>query len=338
MKTQDFSFKLPEELIAQEPPAERGLSRLMTLDRRSGAYAHRMVRELPGLIEPGAVMVFNDSKVRRARLFAQGSGGGKVEILLLRRLGDRLWAALTTRMAKQTPGKTLSLPEGLSAEVVEARPDERVLRFSFEIDDGYLERNGHLPLPPYIKREDKPADAERYQTVYAREPGSAAAPTAGLHFTPAILEALKAKGVELCFLTLHVGLGTFMPVRAENIEEHRMHEEDFTIPPETALAVNAARAEGRPVIAVGTTSVRSLESAWDGKEVKAGLSSTSIFMYPGYEFKTVDGLFTNFHTPESTLLMLVSAFAGRDHILAAYEAAVAERYRFFSYGDAMLIR
>lgn len=338
MKTQDFSFKLPEELIAQEPPAERGLSRLMTLDRRSGDYAHRMVRELPDIIEPGAVMVFNDSKVRRARLFAQGSGGGKVEILLLRRLGDRLWASLTTRMAKQTPGKTLSLPEGLSAEVVEARPDERVLRFSFEIDDGYLERNGHLPLPPYIKREDKPADAERYQTVYAREPGSAAAPTAGLHFTPAILEALKAKGVELRFLTLHVGLGTFMPVRAENIEEHRMHEEDFTIPPETAQAVNAARAEGRPVIAVGTTSVRSLESAWDGKEVKAGLSSTSIFMYPGYEFKTVDGLFTNFHTPESTLLMLVSAFAGRGHILAAYEAAVAERYRFFSYGDAMLIR
>lgn len=338
MKTQDFSFKLPEELIAQEPPVERGLSRLMTLDRRSGAYAHRMVRELPDIVEPGTVMVFNDSKVRRARLFAQGSGGGKVEVLLLRRLGDRLWAALTTRMAKQTPGKTLSLPEGLAAEVVEARPDERVLRFSFEIDDGYLERNGHLPLPPYIKREDKPADAERYQTVYAREPGSAAAPTAGLHFTPAILEALKAKGVELRFLTLHVGLGTFMPVRAENIEEHRMHEEDFTIPPETAQAVNAARAAGRPVIAVGTTSVRSLESAWDGKEVRAGLASTSIFMYPGYEFKTVDGLFTNFHTPESTLLMLVSAFAGRGHILAAYEAAVAERYRFFSYGDAMLIR
>jgi len=338
MLTTDFSFNIPEELIAQQPAAERGSSRLLVLDRRNGAMTHATVRDIVSFIPSGAVMVFNDSRVRRARLFATSAGGGKVEVLLLRREGEGLWAALTTRMAKLTPGKRVTLPEGIEAEVVEARPDERVFRFSRDIDDGYLERNGHLPLPPYIRREDAPADADRYQTVYARERGSAAAPTAGLHFTPEILDGLRSAGVELRFVTLHVGLGTFLPVRAESIEEHHMHLEEYTVPPETALAVNTARREGRPVIAVGTTSVRTLESAWTDEGIMPGAGATSIFIYPGYSFKAIDAMFTNFHTPESTLLMLVSAFAGRERILAAYEQAVRERYRFFSYGDAMLIR
>jgi len=241
-------------------------------------------------------------------------------------------------MAKLLPGKRLSLPEGMEAEVVEARPDERLLRFSPELDDDYLERNGHLPLPPYIRRGDAPADAERYQTVYARERGSAAAPTAGLHFTPGILDGLRAAGVETRFVTLHVGLGTFLPVRAESIEDHRMHYEEYTVPEETAAAVNAAKREGRPVVAVGTTSVRTLESAWTDAGLASGSGATNIFIYPGCSFRAVDMMFTNFHTPESTLLMLVSAFAGRERVLAAYEEAVRLRYRFFSYGDAMLIR
>lgn len=338
MLTTDFSFNLPEELIAQHPAAERGSSRLLVLDRQSGAVSHSSVRELTSFVPAGTVMVFNDSRVRRARLFATTAGGGKVEVLLLRREGDLLWAALTTRMAKLMPGKRVTLPDGIEAEVIEARPDERLFRFSREIDDDYLERNGHLPLPPYIRRADVPADAERYQTVYAREHGSAAAPTAGLHFTPGILDDLRLAGVDIRFVTLHVGLGTFLPVRAGSIEDHRMHFEEYTVPDETANAVNTAKRDGRPVLAVGTTSVRTLESAWTTDGLKSGSGATNIFMYPGYAFKVVDAMFTNFHTPESTLLMLVSAFAGRERILAAYQEAVRERYRFFSYGDAMLIR
>jgi len=338
MLTTDFSFSLPEELIAQQPAAERGTSRLLVLDRQSGAVSHSIVRELASFVPAGAVMVFNDSRVRRARLFATSSSGGKVEVLLLRREGDALWAALTTKMAKLVPGKHVTLPDGIEAEVIEARPDERLFRFSREIDDDYLERNGHLPLPPYIRRADAPADAERYQTVYAREHGSAAAPTAGLHFTQEILDTLRAAGVDIRFVTLHVGLGTFLPVRAESIEEHCMHFEEYTVPEETANAVNAAKRDGRPVLAVGTTSVRTLESAWTSYGLESGSGATNIFIYPGYSFKVVDMMFTNFHTPESTLLMLVSAFAGRERILAAYEEAVRARYRFFSYGDAMLIR
>ncbi|MCP5453929.1 MAG: tRNA preQ1(34) S-adenosylmethionine ribosyltransferase-isomerase QueA [Spirochaetaceae bacterium] len=338
MRTTDFSFRLPEELIAQTPSERRGESRLLVLDRGSGGLTHSAVRDIAEFVPSGAVMVFNDSRVRRARLYAETPAGGKVELLLLRREGPALWAALTTRMAKLTPGKRLELPDGVEAEVVEARPDERVFRFSREIDDDYLERNGHLPLPPYIRREDMPADAERYQTVYAREHGSSAAPTAGLHFTREILAGLDAAGVELRFVTLHVGLGTFLPVRAEEIEDHRMHREEYSIPAATADAVNAAKREGRPVVAVGTTSVRTLESAWTDDGLPAASGSTNIFIYPGYRFKAVDMMFTNFHTPESTLLMLVSAFAGRERVLAAYEEAVRERYRFFSYGDAMLIR
>ncbi|HAW85073.1 MAG: tRNA preQ1(34) S-adenosylmethionine ribosyltransferase-isomerase QueA [Spirochaetes bacterium GWD1_61_31] len=344
MKLSDFRFDLPEELIAQEPPTERGASRLLVLDRAGDAYHHATVARLAEFLPAGTVMVFNDSKVRRARLFASSERGGRVEVLLLRPEVDGLWSVLTSRLAKQTVGKVLHLPEGLELEIVAARPDERLVRFSRPIDDAYLERHGHLPLPPYIRRADRPADAERYQTVYARATGSAAAPTAGLHFTPQLLASLDAVGIERHFVTLHVGLGTFMPVRTDNILEHRMHEEQYSISPEAAAAVNQARAEGRPVLAVGTTSLRTLESAWvddadgPGGAVRSGDGSTRIFMYPGYRIKSADLLFTNFHTPESTLLMLVSAFAGRERILEAYRLAVAERYRFFSYGDAMLIK
>jgi S-adenosylmethionine:tRNA ribosyltransferase-isomerase len=338
MKTTDFHFNLPAELIAQHPSEERGTSRLLVMDRSSGATEHTMVSELGRFVPEGAVMVFNDSKVRRARLYATSSGGGKVELLLLRREGPALWAAMTSRMAKQTTGKVLYLPEGLEAEVLEVRDDERLFRFSSDFDEDYLERNGHLPLPPYIRRSDDLEDSERYQTVYAKACGSAAAPTAGLHFTPALLDSLRSRGIDLAFVTLHVGLGTFMPVRSESLEDHRMHEESFTISADTAAAVTRAKAEGRPIVAVGTTSVRTLESAWNEDHLPACSGETSIFIYPGYRFKAVDAMFTNFHTPESTLLMLVSAFAGKSHIFAAYAEAVEQRYRFFSYGDAMFIR
>lgn len=339
MLTTDFSFNLPEELIAQEPADERGSSRLLVLDRATGEIRHSRVRDIASFIPPGSVMVFNDSRVRRARLFGTLDSGGKVELVLLRREGEHLWAALTSRMAKLKPGRTVMLPDGLVATVVQERPDERLLEFSDGLDDAYLERNGHLPLPPYIRRPDSAADTERYQTVYARVQGSAAAPTAGLHFTDEILDSLKTAGVDIRFVTLHVGLGTFLPVRTDHIEEHRMHHEEYTVPSETAEAVNTARREGRPVVAVGTTSVRTLESAWvDGDGLRAGSGSTDIFMYPGYRFRVVDAMFTNFHTPESTLLMLVSAFAGRQRIMDAYGEAIAMRYRFFSYGDAMLIK
>ncbi|MFH2116278.1 MAG: tRNA preQ1(34) S-adenosylmethionine ribosyltransferase-isomerase QueA [Spirochaetota bacterium] len=338
MNTTDFHFNLPEDLIAQHPATERGASRLLVMGRSTGVIKHTMVSELGRFMPEGAVMVFNDSKVRRARLFATSAGGGKVELLLLRRESPSLWAAMTSRMAKQTPGKILSLPEGLEAEVVELRDDERLVRFSADYDEAYLERNGHLPLPPYIHREDDQDDSERYQTIYAKTCGSAAAPTAGLHFTPALMDDLRTRGIDQVFVTLHVGLGTFMPVRSKSLEGHRMHEESFTISAQTAAAVTRAKAEGRPVVAVGTTSVRTLESAWKEDHLPACSSETSIFIYPGYHFKVVDAMFTNFHTPESTLLMLVSAFAGRERILAAYAEAVEKRYRFFSYGDAMFIR
>jgi len=337
MTLKDFHFELPEELIAQEPPLERGSSRLFVLDRNNGNI-HSSVKDLAAFIPEGSVMVFNDSKVRRARLFATTTHGGKVEILLLRPEADGLWAVMTSRMAKQQPGRVLLLPEGLEAEIVGVRPDERLLRFSRPLDDSYLERHGHLPLPPYIRRSDQPADAERYQTIYARQTGSAAAPTAGLHFTTQIIDTLKSKGIDIQFITLHVGLGTFMPVRTQNIKEHRMHEEQYVISNATAMAVNQAKAAKRPVIAVGTTSLRSLESSWKDGQLQAGEGSTDIFIYPGYQVQSADCLFTNFHTPESTLLMLVSAFASYDRIMAAYREAVEQRYRFFSYGDAMLIR
>jgi S-adenosylmethionine:tRNA ribosyltransferase-isomerase len=373
VKTEDFSFELPEELIAQYPPEHRGESRLLVLDRATGRREHVALRDIPNYVEPGTLMVFNDSRVRKARIYGEAEDtGAHVEFLLLRRRGLDCWEAAATKLRKQRPGRRYRFPEGVVGEIVEAAEElaaeaarasegqaaegpssraglaegdgTRLLRFTPAIDEDYLERCGHIPLPPYIKRDDAEADSERYQTVYASHTGSAAAPTAGLHFTDEILGALDARGVERAFVTLHVGLGTFLPVRSEEIEGHAMHVEEYTVPESTRTAVMRAKAEGRPVLAVGTTSVRTLESAWREDPrggpggPAAGPGSTRIFIYPGYRFKAVDKLFTNFHTPKSTLLMLVSAFAGRDLILETYAEAVRNRYRFFSYGDAMLIK
>lgn len=351
MLTNDFYFDLPEELIAQKPCPERGGDRLLTLDRKTGEYADHLFHEIPSLIESGTLMVFNDSRVRRARIYATvDSSGNRAEFLLvgLRTLTGKapgtVWKVMARNAKRQKPGRTYTFDDGTRAEILpEPELDStefRLLEFSRPIDDAWLERFGHLPLPPYIKRGDELADAERYQTVYSKNTGSVAAPTAGLHFTDGILSALDARGIERATVTLHVGLGTFLPVRSERVEDHAMHEESYSVPEETARKVALAKREGRPVLAVGTTSIRTLESAWDPESgaLRTGESSTSIFIYPGYRFNVVDEVFTNFHTPESTLLMLVSAFAGKDNIFAAYRHAIDERYRFFSYGDAMLIK
>lgn len=339
MRTTDFSFDLPEELIAQFPTSARGASRLLVLDRASRERTHRRVAEIADLVEPGTLMVFNDSRVRKARLYGKPlDADGEVEFLLLDRLSPGLWRAMAKKAKRQRTGRRYAFPEGVGAAVEAEEGEFRLLRFDADVGDDWLDRNGHIPLPPYIKRADELEDSERYQTIYARAVGSAAAPTAGLHFTSEIMGALRGKGVRTAFVTLHVGLGTFLPVRSDKIEEHRMHEESYTIGDEAAAEVEAAKREGRPVLAVGTTSVRTLESAWTDDGLKRGAGRTAIFIYPGYRFKVVDRLFTNFHTPESTLLMLVSAFAGKDLVMDSYAEAVRERYRFFSYGDAMYIR
>jgi len=353
MQTKDFHFDLPEELIAQQPSPQRGGDRLLLLNRATGRYDDRLFSDLAGLIEPGTLMVFNDSKVRRARIYATvEQSGNQAEFLLIaiaRVPGAEpgsVWKVMAKNAKRQKPGRAYAFPDGTKAEIIRD-PDGalegtefRLLKFERPIDDAWLEKNGHLPLPPYIRREDELADSDRYQTVYARKVGSVAAPTAGLHFTEETLAALDARGIERTTVTLHVGLGTFLPVRAERVEDHVMHEESYSVSEETAEKVSRAKREGRPVLAVGTTSIRTLESAWDEARgrLRVGIDSTRIFIYPGYRFKVVDQVFTNFHTPESTLLMLVSAFAGKENILAAYGHAVAERYRFFSYGDSMLIR
>ncbi len=345
MKTKDFSFSLPPELVAQEPAERRGGSRLMVLDRSRSSVEHRLVTDLPSLVEPGTVMIFNDSRVRKARIagriLPRGAAeddprGRERDFLLTERMADGTWDFIVQGKGGIRPGTCIAFPEGMTALAV-GTLGGILLEFPDSFDEDYLDRNGHVPLPPYIKRPDRNSDAERYQTVYARELGSSAAPTAGLHFTEELLAALRARGAVIGFVTLHVGLGTFLPVRTEDIERHEMHEEAYEVPDSIAREVAAARNEGRKVLAVGTTSLRTLESAWEGDGLKAGRGRTRIFISPGYRFKAVDALFTNFHTPESTLLMLVSAFAGREYVLDAYAKAVEEGYRFFSYGDAMLI-
>ena len=360
MLTSDFNFDLPQELIAQHPSGVRGQDKLMLLNRVTGQVEHHMMDDLPDLIEPGTLMVFNNSRVRRARVYGiKETTGRETEFMFLNTIDKEccIWNTMVKSAKKQKPGMKYKFPDGTVAQIVEhegnAGPEFRARKFDFAINEDWFERNGHIPLPPYIRRGDTDEDSERYQNVYATDTGSAACPTAGLHFTNEMLARLDAKGIERVFVTLHVGLGTFLPVREENIENHKMHEEWYTIPVETAEAINKAKREGRPVLAVGTTSVRTLESAGrslreltefssktreQNEWVRAGTSSTSIFMYPGYEFKVVDKMFTNFHTPESTLIMLVSAFAGREHILSAYKQAVENKYRFFSYGDCMFIR
>ena len=339
MKKSDFYFDLPEELIAQTPLERRDGSRLMRLSRESGAVEHRHFYELPELLHEGDCLVLNDSRVLPARLLGTRRSGGSVELVLLRDLGEGRWECLSRPGRKTRPGTELSFGEGELTATVEAVADggNRIVRFHYEgIFLEVLERLGKMPLPPYIKAELK--DPERYQTVYSRESGSAAAPTAGLHFTKELLSEIESRGVKIAYLTLHVGLGTFRPVKEEEIEDHPMHAEFCIVPEETARLVSETKRAGGRVIAVGTTSCRTLESFSENDGTLKPCSGwTDIFIYPGYRFKCVDALITNFHLPESTLIMLVSALAGREQVLNAYRIAVEEKYRFFSFGDAMFI-
>ena len=339
MKTSDFWYDLPEELIAQTPLQQRDSSRLLVLDKESGEICHRHFYDILDYLNPGDCLVMNDSRVLPARLLGHRPTGGAVEVLLLRDLGDKKWECLCKPGRKMQVGHQVIFGDGeLTATVVEVQETgNRVIEFHYEgIFLEVLERLGKMPLPPYIKAEL--ADQERYQTVYSREVGSAAAPTAGLHWTPELLEKARDKGVKTAFVTLHVGLGTFRPVQVENVLDHHMHAELCMLSQETADILNKTKAEGGRIICVGTTSCRTLESLVneDGS-FEAKSKWTEIFIYPGYQFKAMQGLITNFHLPESTLVMLVSAFAGKEHVMAAYEEAVKEKYRFFSFGDAMCL-
>ncbi|MBI2379190.1 MAG: tRNA preQ1(34) S-adenosylmethionine ribosyltransferase-isomerase QueA [Gammaproteobacteria bacterium] len=342
MRLSDFHFDLPEHLIAKYPMAERSASRLLCLDGPTGELAHRQFRDLLDLVNPGDLLVFNNTRVIPARLFGHKPSGGAVEVLVERVLGEREALCYCRASKAPKPGSEILLEDGTRLLVL-GRSDA-LFHIQFpEAAIGVLERLGHMPLPPYIDRPDEGADQERYQTVYAQHPGAVAAPTAGLHFDEALLEGLRAKGVHWAFVTLHVGAGTFSPVRVEDIREHKMHSEALQLGQDVVDAVLATKAAGKRVVAVGTTSVRCLETAARHAEVLAGgvlkpyTGETDIFIYPGYRFALVDALVTNFHLPESTLIMLVSAFAGREAVLNAYRTAVAQQYRFFSYGDAMFI-
>jgi S-adenosylmethionine:tRNA ribosyltransferase-isomerase len=338
LKTSDFDYHLPEASIAQTPIEPRDSSRLLVLHRDSGDLEHRLFRDVADYLNPGDLLVLNRTRVIPARIFARKETGGRVELLLLRRRDTLTWEALVGGKGLRT-GKRVKVEDGPTAEILEIlEGSERLIRFSEPIEP-YFSKVGHVPLPPYI--HEKLNDPERYQTVYAREPGSAAAPTAGLHFTPRLLEELQVKGVRFAYVTLHVGLDTFAPVNEENPEEHRIHTEWCELPQETADLINQTRAAGRRVMAVGTTSVRTLETAATANRrssiVDVFTGPTSLYILPGYRFKVVDMLITNFHLPRSTLLMLVSAFTGREKILETYNTAVQEGYRFYSFGDAMLI-
>ena len=339
MNKSDFWFDLPEELIAQTPLEKRDESRLLHLDRKTGKIEHRHFYNLPEYLHPGDCLVMNDSRVLPARLIGTRPSGGSVELLLLRDHGENRWECLSRPGRKTRPGQEILFGDGELKAIVESVTEggNRIVRFEYQgIFLEILEKLGRMPLPPYIKAELQ--DPERYQTVYSRELGSAAAPTAGLHFTPELLEEIRQKGVELAWITLHVGLGTFRPVKEEKIEDHEMHSEFCIIPAETAAVINRTKKNGGRVIAVGTTSCRTLESfAKDDGTLEESSGWTDIFIYPGYQFKCIDALVTNFHLPESTLIMLVSALAGRENVLNAYQQAVENRYRFFSFGDATLI-
>jgi S-adenosylmethionine:tRNA ribosyltransferase-isomerase len=343
MKIQDFDFELPPELIAQFPAEQRAGSRMLCLDGLTGITQDALFADLPRFVRPGDVMVFNDTRVIKARLFGVKDTGGKVEVMVERVLDRERALAVMRASHPAKPGSKLLLAEAIEVTVLACERDFYTLRFEHERSvTELLDRYGHLPLPPYISRSADKADEARYQTVYARQPGAVAAPTAGLHFDENMLNALRNMGVAVKYVTLHVGSGTFQPVRVENIADHKMHREIFHVPAETAEAIERAKAEGRSVIAVGTTSLRALEAAAGGVEagesvVPSGQGDTDIFITPGYRFRVVDHLLTNFHLPRSTLLMLVAAFGGLDNILNAYQHALSHRYRFFSYGDAMLI-
>lgn len=343
MRRDEFSYELPEALIAQFPPEQRGGSRLLAMTCPSGKLSDLEFSDLPGLLKAGDLLVFNDTRVIPARLFGHKATGGKVEILLERILGDRRMLAQIRASKTPKPGSLILLQHGVTLELIERQDD----MFILDVPVGMtvlevMQETGHMPLPPYIQRQDDVQDMERYQTVYAKHPGAVAAPTAGLHFTDALIQQLTDQGVASVFVTLHVGAGTFQPVRVDNIEEHQMHSEYLEVSAEVCDKIKSARARGGRVIAVGTTAVRCLETA-AGRgsesivELQPFQGETDIFIYPGYEFKVVDALITNFHLSESTLLMLVSAFAGRDNIMQAYQHAIEQRYRFFSYGDAMFL-
>lgn len=337
LRRSDYFYELPRELIAQDPLADRSSSRLMAVDRNTGKYEHKVFSDIVDFLDPGDCLVLNNTKVIPARLLGKREGtGGHVEVLLLKRINATDWETLVKPGKSCRPGQKLDFGEGtLKAEVLEVVEDgNRIVRFHFDgIFEEILDKLGEMPLPPYITH--KLADPTRYNTVYAKYDGSAAAPTAGLHFTPELLKKIEDKGISLAYVTLHVGLGTFRPVKEDVITDHKMHTESYQVTKDTADLINRTKAEGGRVICVGTTSCRTVEScAGDDGKVHPGSGETSIFIYPGYKFKVMDGLITNFHLPESTLIMLVSAFAGRENVLAAYEEAVRERYRFFSFGDA----
>lgn len=341
MKTSDFYYDLPQELIAQDPLEDRSSSRLMVLDKKTGETEHHVFREIINYLNPGDCLVINDTKVIPARLIgAKEETGAKIEVLLLKRGAGDVWETLVKPGRKAKPGTRISFGDGLLVGEVVDIVDEgnRLIRFEYAgIFEEILDQLGQMPLPPYITHQLK--DKDRYNTVYAEHSGSAAAPTAGLHFTPELLEEITGKGVDIARVTLHVGLGTFRPVKVDDVENHHMHSEFYMIDETAAEKINRAKENGKRVICVGTTSCRTIESAADENgRLKACSGWTDIFIYPGYQFKILDALITNFHLPESTLVMLVSALAGRDHVLAAYEEAVRERYRFFSFGDAMFIR
>lgn len=350
MKTQDFYYDLPEELIAQDPLSDRSGSRLLVLDKRTGEIEHRIFRNITQYLKKGDCLVVNNTKVIPARLIGEKIHenqvsvmevpGAKIELLLLKRRENDIWETLVKPGKKAKPGTKISFGDGLLVgEIIDTVEEgNRLVRFTYKgIFEEILDQLGEMPLPPYITHQLE--DKNRYQTVYAKYEGSAAAPTAGLHFTKELLDEIKAMGIPIANVTLHVGLGTFRPVKVENIQEHHMHSEAYQITEEAADMINTTKQNGGRVICVGTTSCRTIESAADEQGiVHAGSDDTSIFIYPGYRFKVLDALITNFHLPESTLMMLVSALAGRDHIMAAYEVAVKERYRFFSFGDAMFIK
>ncbi len=340
MKTSDFYYDLPQELIAQDPLEDRSASRLMVLDKKTGKIQHHIFKEIVNYLNPGDCLVINDTKVIPARLYGAKVGtDAKIEVLLLKRKENNIWETLVKPGKKAKIGTKISFGEGLLiGEVVDiVEEGNRLIQFTYEgIFEEILDKLGQMPLPPYITHQLK--DKNRYQTVYAKHDGSAAAPTAGLHFTPELLEEIRAKGVNIAHVTLHVGLGTFRPVKVEDVTQHHMHSEFYVVEEDQAALVNETKKKGGKIISVGTTSLRTLESAsTEDGILKAGSGWTDIFIYPGYRFKIVDRLITNFHLPESTLIMLVSALAGKEHIMAAYEEAVKDKYRFFSFGDAMFI-
>jgi S-adenosylmethionine:tRNA ribosyltransferase-isomerase len=342
MLLSEFDFPLPQALIAQQPLGERSASRLLCLDRSSGQIGHQQFARLPQLLRQGDLLVRNETRVLPARLLGRKESGGQLELLLVRQIDhvQNIWRCMTRSSKPLRVGSMLDFSEGLRGEVLEQEADgQRLVRFTCPgAFHEVLERVGHMPLPPYIRREDHDQDKDRYQTVFASNPGAVAAPTAGLHFTAGTFSELAARGIDVCGITLHVGPGTFLPVRTEQLHEHRMHSEAYEIPAASAERINAARAAGRRIVALGTTVTRTLEHAVheDGR-IYPGQGETNLFILPGFQFRMVDALITNFHLPQSTLLVLVSAFAGRDSVLEAYRQAIARGYRFFSYGDCMLI-